>query len=177
MRSGTWVLIALSPLLAAGDCGPTPCPAQPAPITADRARQLDPTLETGLAVSTTYVFGDCRPAEGAAEVHCGENPRCARQRRPLSVFILPVNQSVPIDPACDPALAVSDLETHAVFSGVASEAGELAIPLEPGGYTLYVANDDRCAVCGLTEEAGACTVEITAGQILARDLVLDRSSR
>lgn len=146
-------------------------------MTAARARQLDPTVETGLAVSTTYVYGDCRPTDDPQPTPCGENTRCARERQPLGVFVLPVNQSVPIDPACDPGLSVDDLDEAAAFTGTASDDGELVIRLEPGSYTIYIAASDGCAVCGLTENAGACTVDVTAGRVLTRDLVLDRSSR
>ncbi len=171
-------LVLLTPLAAGGSCEIQTCPPADPPMTPARAKEIDPTIDTGLAVSTTHVFGDCRAMDSAPSTgRCGgSDGRCAREREPLRVQIVPVNVSVPIAPACAPAFDVDDLSQVAVFDGDASDRGELVIRLDPGRYTLYVSADDRCAVCALTDEGGACSVAITRDSVLVRELVLDQSS-
>ena len=171
-------LALLAPLLIGADCAGSTCPPAAPPMSAARAKEIDPTIETGLAVSTTHVFGDCRPAEPTEPAStCNTDGPCARERQALRVLVVPVNVSVPIAPACDPTLAVEDASAASIFDGRASEDGELVVALDPGRYTLLISSDDRCALCALAEEGGACTIDITAGNVTIRDLVLDRSSR
>jgi hypothetical protein len=143
-----------------------------------RAMEIDPTIETGLAVSTTHVFGDCRDRAPTTPL-CGKTAggACASERQALRVLVLPINVSVPIAEACDPAFAIADAAEVAVVDQLASEDGELVAALSPGRYTLLISADDRCAQCALVEEGGACTVDVLGGSITVRDLVLDRSSR
>jgi hypothetical protein len=168
----------LAPLLMGADCPGSTCPPAAPPMSSARAKEIDPTIETGLAVSTTHVFGDCRPADPTQPTTtCNAAGPCARERQALRVLAVPVNVSVPIAPECEPALAVEDAAEEAVLDARASEEGELVAALEPGRYTLLISSDDRCAVCALAEQGGACTIDITAGSVTVRDLVLDRSSR
>jgi hypothetical protein len=171
------MLLVLAPALLGADCGAgIACPPAAPPMTSARAKEIDPGVETGIAVSTTHVFGDCRPGDPEAPSACGDTDLCARRREALRVFVVPVNVSMPVAERCDPALSVEDAAEVAVFAGSASDQGELVISLEPGRYTLLVSADDRCAVCGLLEEGGACTADVERGKITVRDLVLDRST-
>jgi hypothetical protein len=176
MRFAALLLVAT---LTGADCGGTACKALPVPMTVSRAETLDPSVTTGIAVSTTHVYGDCRPVDDplAPPPTCDQSGPCARERQSMRVFLTPVNQSVPLSDLCPGGIAVSDLEANAAFAGRSSEDGELVASIAAGRFTLFVATDDRCAVCGLAGDAGACVVEITEGRITTRDLVLDRSSR
>jgi hypothetical protein len=170
-------LCLLAPLLMGGDCAGITCPPAAPQMTAARAKEIDPTIQTGLALSTTHVFGDCRPADPATPAGtCGDDGPCARRRSPLRVLVLPVNVSVPIAERCDPELAVEDGAEAAVFDGHASDQGELVIAMDPGTYALFLSSDDRCAACGLTQEGGVCTVDVLSGRLTVRDLILDRAT-
>lgn len=162
-----------------GDCGGgTGCPPEPmlGPMTSARAAQIAPGVATGLAVSTTHVFGDCRPIEVGESSSCETNPLCARDRVPMRVFVVEVNQSIPVDPDCGGAFDVAALASRAAFDGRASDDGELVVGLEAGHYTVYASADDRCAVCGFTASDGSCRVEIFSGRVTARDLVVDEAA-
>jgi hypothetical protein len=177
-RCTGYLLVLLAPLAMGSDCEGNACPPAAPPMSAARAKEIDPAIVTGLAVSTTHVFGDCRPGDPAASVSvCGMSTGpCARERAPLRVFVVPVNVSVAIGEQCAPAFSVDDTSAPAAFDGYASDLGELVVPLESGRYTLFISADDRCAVCALSEEGGACTVDIQSGVVTVRELVLDRST-
>lgn len=162
------------------DCGSVCTPAtQPVPMTAAQANRIDPSVTTGFAASTTYVFGDCRPvaATGVTTAVCegDDDSICARERRPLRVFVLPVNQSVPIDEACGDGASVDELASRAVIDAKASEKGELVVALAAGHYLVFTTVDERCGVCGLSGDDG-CRIEVVDGRITARDLVVDAST-
>jgi hypothetical protein len=163
-----------------GSCGAT-CPPvmRPQPMTENRAREIDPTVTTGVAFSTTYVFGDCRKDQPqTATDKCGTtfNPACVKERRPLRVFVLPVNTSVPVSERCPGAFAVEDLARIAVLDARASEGGEIVDAVAAGRHTVEVSSDDRCAACGLTDGGMGCLVDVTEGRLTIRDLVLDESA-
>lgn len=176
VRSGalvTWML------LLGADCGDRCEPADlPVSMSETRAREIDPSIETGLAISTTLVIGDCRAtASREADPSCGAgNPACSSARAPLRVLVLPVNVSVPMADACVSGFAVEDVARLAVFDGAASKDGELVAALEPGRYTLYVARD-RCAFCGLESALAGCAFDVVLGRWVVRDVVLDLSTR
>lgn len=164
-------------LLAGGNCGTETCTRPAPPMTAARATEIAPGIETGIAVSTTYIFGDCRAEEMDALLICGSAERCAKQRRALRVFVVPLNTSLALG-ECAPALSVEDMAMKAVVDMATSEgSGELVVDVEPGRYTVYVTKDGRCAVCGLSEQAESCVVEVIGGRVTARDLVLDEATR
>lgn len=172
------LLIAAS-LSLGGDCGGCPAlPPQPEPMTELRARELDPTLVEGVAVSTSYLAGDCSPKPQAIS-ECGTadpDPYCTEGRAALRVLLLPVNVSVPRAPECEGGFAVADLTAVAVLDQRSSDAGELTAHLVAGRYAIYVSQDDRCAACALADAGTACLVEVPKGGILARDLVLDEAT-
>lgn len=178
--SGRSTLLALGLSSALLACGST-CPPQtvPAPMTERRAHQIDPAVVTGLAVSATHVFGDCRaiepPRSTAATCAVATNMACARARAPVRLLAVPVNMSIPLSPECEGRFSVSDLIPRALADRRASKDGELVIALPPGRYTIYLSLDDRCAACGLEAQRAACLVEVLLGQVATHDLVLDQS--
>lgn len=175
-------LVALALTNLHGSCGTecTPAPT-PVPMTAARAKQVDPSVTTGIAVSTTYVYGDCRPGASMGSVDTAKcevatNPACARDRRSMRVLVLDVNQSIPVAEGCDGGYAVSALAEHAAVDRASSEMGEMVAPLPEGHYSLFVSSDDVCAACGIVTIEGTCEVEIVRGRVTARDLVVDVST-
>ncbi len=147
-------------------------------MTENRARELDPTLIEGFAVSTTYLAGDCTPKPQAVS-ECGgadADPYCTEGRAALRVLLVPVNVSVPRSSDCGGGYAVADLTRLSVFDQRSSDAGELTAHLGAGRYAIYVSKDDRCAICGLSDAGTACLIEVPKGGILARDLVLDEAT-
>ncbi|MEQ9501995.1 MAG: hypothetical protein RIT81_34305 [Deltaproteobacteria bacterium] len=177
-----FVLVALANLH--GDCGAgCPTPPTPVPMTEARARKIDASVSTGIALSTTYVYGDCRPSasQGGVDTASCEvvtMPACARERRPMRVFVLDVNQSVPVGDGCDGGYAVAELSERAALEVTSSdELGEVVATLDAGFYSVFVTADDVCAVCGIVTIEGTCEVEIAPGRVTARDLVVDVSTR
>lgn len=169
-------------LLSAGRCGGD-CPApvaEPPPMTENRARELNPSITTGVALSVTLVTGDCRAPEAPVEsdLACGSAATlCRRERAALLVLLVPINTSVPASAECDGAPAVDALRRLGAIEATASSAGELVVAAPAGRFTLYVSSDGRCAVCGLAEEVGTCLVAVPDGGLAVRDVVLDRSAR
>lgn len=169
-------------LAACGDdetCPPVPSP--PEPMSAPRARRLAPEIETGLALSTTLIRGDCRPSSVSAPSSVDECGRpaspCAVERAPLLVWVVETNVSVPIGATCSEGSPVASLARLAVRSSTASAAGELVLSLDPGFYSVFLAGEgDRCAPCGLADQA-RCRVEVSPRQVAVRQLVLDRATR
>lgn len=146
-------------------------------MSVERARMLAPQVETGLALSTTHIFGDCRAGEVPVLDACGKSiGACAQERGPLRVLVLPVSQSVPLDPACPKGASIADLTPRAAFDGRSSEVGEAVIPLAPGTYSLHLSHDDQCASCGVSQAEG-CLFEVRFGEIQIAPLVLDRAFR
>jgi hypothetical protein len=148
-------------------------------MTPARAKAIDPSVTTGLALSTTRVFGDCAPRsepEEAAACQAGQD-RCVSERAPLRVFAVPVNRSVVRSDACKSGVAVADLAPLALVEGHASSAGELVRSAAAGRYLVYLSEDGRCAACGVEALGEGCMLDVVFGEITARDLVLDRSSR
>lgn len=148
-------------------------------MTEARARELDPAVTTGLGLSATEVFGDCRPLPPPEmEQACGApNPACARERAPLRVLVVPVNRSIARSDACPSGVEVSALLPHAVADRRASAGGELVLALPPGRYLAYLSRDDRCAACGAEADGAGCLIDVEAEAVTTRDLVLDRSTR
>lgn len=176
-------IVLFAPLLLAGDCGTTcpPTAGLPTPMTAARAAELEPTVATGIAVSTTHVTGDCRPIEagGVAVEACAEsvNPACSRTRSALRLLVVPTGASVPIAPECGGGFSAAGAALVAVLDRRSSDAGELVVYLPDGTYRLLLTADDRCAVCGLSADGGPCLIDVFDGKISARDLLLDEASR
>ncbi len=175
-----WVAVAL--FNVHGSCGGE-CPSVPAPVpmTEARARQIEPEVMTGIALSTTYVFGDCRPgaATGGVDTSACEvvtKPACARERRAMRVLVLDVNQSVPVGDGCDGGYAVSALAERAAFDATSSDGGEVVAALPEGHYSVFVSADDACATCGIVTVEGTCEVAVARGRVTARDLVVDVST-
>lgn len=176
------LVLALAPLVVAGRCDDA-CPPETLdePMSEARARSLDPGLTTGLAASTTYVRGDCRPGRPTEDDEdlCGARAdlACARARAPLRVLLVPVGTSVPRSARCEGAFSVEALVPLALLDARASPAGELVARLVAGRYSLFLSADDVCASCGLGEADSGCVLEVPAGGIAVRELVLDVSTR
>ncbi len=175
------------PLIAAycsmgGSCGSDGCPPvdMSGPMTQARASEIAPDVSTGLALSTTFVFGDCRATElGEGEATCATvaNPACKRQREGLRVLVVPVNVSVAHAPGCGGARA-SDVAAVAIVDQPASDSGEIVITLPPGGYVVHLARQgesEGCTACGA--DVGGCLVEVPEPGVAVRDVVLDRATR
>jgi hypothetical protein len=163
-----------------GSCGKT-CPPEmlPQPMTEARAHAIDPSVVTGVAFSTTHVFGDCRKASAVTAPNtCGviSNPVCAKERAPLEVLMVPVNTSIEMSGPCSSGFAVSDLRKLAVLNATASASGELVRAIAPGRYVLDVALDDSCAACGLADAGEGCLIDVVPNQLTVRDLLLDQSA-
>lgn len=178
-----------SVLLQGASCG-EPCPPRapvPLPMTENRAREIDPGVMTGLAVSTTYVHGDCRPpkdlrdgevsGDSAKAVDCVAtvNAACAQERAPLRVLVTPVNVSLRRTEDCPERYLAAEIAAHAVVDLVASPEGELVVRLPSGTYAVFVSRDGRCAACGLPGGEETCVVDVTERRVVARDLVLDQA--
>lgn len=169
----------LAPFFALGtlgaDCG-EPCTRTELPVamTEARAKMLAPHVSTGLAVSTTHVYGDCAAEEAPDPKACGLPERCAKERGPFHVYVVSANGNLPKSDACPDGYATSDIE--AVAHQQASAAGEQVFELSPGRYGVLMSVDGLCAGCGLAG-APTCLLDVVAGQITARDLVLDRATR
>lgn len=172
MRRGLLGLVALLGLCGCGGGGSCPRPsAPPLPMTEARAKEIDPATSTGVAVSTTEIRGDCRTTTATVPV-CGE--LCARRRGPFQVWAIAANVSVPSHPDCGPAPA--ELDGLTPHRGTASALGELVLSLPPGRYSLYLAQGEDCAACGLERDGAGCSVDVQAGTLTVRDLVLDRAT-
>jgi hypothetical protein len=174
-------LIAAATFSMGGNCGGgggCPAPVLPQPMTEIRAHAIDPSVTTGVAFSTTHIFGDCRSDQPKPKSTCGTeaNPACAMDRAPLRVLVVPVNMSVPLSSDCPGAYRVRDLENVAVVNALASDAGELVKSVDPGRYQVAVSADDRCAACGLAEQGMGCFLDVVPSRLTVRDLVLDESA-
>lgn len=172
----------LAALLISAACGETKCPPieLPQPMSEVRAKELDPNVTTGLALSATHIFGDCGPTEidESPEDPCaGVRPACVSERAPLRVLVLPVNQSIPRSEGCASHVAVLDLAPRAIVDRRAAESGELVLALPAGRYLVYLSRDDRCAACGIEAQGTGCLADVAGGSVTARDLVIDRSTR
>jgi hypothetical protein len=183
LRRSDAFLALFAPLLVAGSCGEK-CPPVilPSPMTELRAKEIDPNIVEGIALSTTLVRGDCRAiadeSEGGSTCAAAANPACSRARAPMRVLLVEIETSVPYgEDACPGRFRVEDLAPIAALDARASAEGELVAPVGAGRYTLYVSHDDRCATCGLEESEGACVIEVPRGGLAVRDLVLDQSTR
>lgn len=181
-RSGLALLVALVPLLLAADCGEDCTVAGlPQPMTEARARELAPSVSTGLALSTTHVRGDCRPrasTDPAPTDACGRvhDLACLRTRAAMRVFLVPTGVSVPRSSSCSAGSDVAALAPLAVLDASTSEAGELVAAVPAGLYVLFISADDRCAVCGLASSDAGCVAEVPRGHLLVRDVVLDEAA-
>jgi hypothetical protein len=147
-------------------------------MTEMRAHEIDPSVTTGIAVSTTWVHGDCTavPPPKNTPVCGDENLACARVRAPLRVLLVPVNTSVPTSMDCPQRFVVAELAMQATLDQKASAQGELVVEVGAGRYTIYISSDDRCASCGVVAVGSACTIDVAFGQLTVRDLVLDEST-
>lgn len=180
-RAGLALALALAFGCGEGGAGPGPddCvrPEDPGPMSPARARLISPEVGTGLALSTTHIHGDCRPRP-ASEVPLGPcgDPRCRRERAALFVTVVPANSSVPLAAECGDAPRAEALAPLAAASGFASERGEIVFPLPEGAYRPFLSRGQTgCAPCGDPGE-GVCLVEVEAGEVAARDLVLDEAA-
>lgn len=172
-----WVTVGWATLGVLG-CGSTPCPPgiELLPMTAGRAMALAPQVETGLAVTTTEIYGDCREKPMSEEAGCPGDEACARVRAGLTVYVAPANQSLPNGSSCGKAFEVEGLAPHLVAQTPAPQ-GEVVVTLAPGTYLALLSVDGLCADCGSFGAGEPCVVEVRRGQVTLRDLVLDRSTR
>jgi hypothetical protein len=153
-------------------------------MTEARGRAIDPGADSGLAFSTTEVYGDCRasppPTTAHPAVACASTattaPVCVRARSALRVLVAPVNESLALGADCSGGYDVPALAALAVADAHASEAGEVVLRVAPGRYTVGLTRDDRCASCGVEGGGQGCLVDVVSGHLTARDLVLDRST-
>lgn len=149
-------------------------------MTAARAEALAPEVETGLAVTTTHVYGDCRQATMnmmMTESACPNTQACAKARSGLTLLVAEANRSLPSGSGCGGAFDVAALRPALTGEWPAPESGELVVALVPGTYQLLVTSDGRCADCGVVGAGEPCVVTVERGQVTLRDLVLDRSTR
>ncbi len=179
--------LALLGLLSAGaQCGGEdrcpPQPGLPTPMTAARARALDPSLRVGLALSVTHATGDCRPrpvgSMPPADPCLGPMAGlCDESRAALRVLVVPSGRSVPLDESCPNGFAVTDVAARAAAAGAASAAGEWVSALPPGSYAVLLSADGRCAACGAGTGLDACVVTVPPDGIVSADLLLDEAAR
>lgn len=170
--------LAISASFAILGCGNTPCPPaiELTPMTAGRAMALAPGIETGLAVTTTEIYGDCRQKPPSEEVACPGDEACAKVRGGLTLYVASANQSLPNGSTCGDAFEVDGLAPHLVAQTPAP-GGEVVVALAPGTYLALLSGDGACADCGSFGAGEPCVVEVRRGQVTLRDLVLDRSTR
>lgn len=148
-------------------------------MTEARARVLAPEVDTGLAVSTTSIHGDCRPRdEDPSPPRCdGEvGALCVRGRAALRVQVVPVNVSVPLSRRCGRGAEAGALAALAAADGWSSAGGELVLALAAGRYTVHVSEAEGCAYCGSASSGETCEVDVESGRVSTRDLVLDRAT-
>jgi hypothetical protein len=177
----TWksnILLAIAASASVGaDCGGCPKVQLPEPMTENRVRELDPSITEGIGLSTTWIHGDCR-AVPQQPPKCNEEttPACFEGRVAMRVFLIPVNTAVPQSPECGEQFANSDLERLAALDVRTNDAGEVTAHVPAGRYSLYISQDDRCAVCGIADGGDACLIDVPRNGIAARDLVLDEAA-
>jgi hypothetical protein len=168
-------------MLVAASCQ-SPCPQAStqilAPMTEERGHQIDPGATTGLAVSTTEIFGDCRVPFMPMETDpCAGSLVCVERRSPFLVIADPVNMSFSLTSTCGGDYALAEVTARASLVQRASSAGEAVLRLPAGRYTVYLSRDDRCAACGIEGQGEGCVIDVVDGHLTPRDLVLDRSTR
>ncbi|MCA9551492.1 MAG: hypothetical protein KC933_15760 [Myxococcales bacterium] len=176
MRAALLLLVALSACgsgRSKADCG---IPEDPGPMSPARAAILAPEISTGLALSTAWIRGDCRPRppDSAPTDDCGDG-LCLNSRAALRVLVVPADVSVPLAPACAGAPLADALVSAAVVDAESSPQGELVVELPPGLYSPYLVGRGGCAPCG-DPGGGACAVLVTDGAVATRDLVLDEAA-
>ncbi len=137
---------------------------------------LAPEIETGLAVTTTEIYGDCREKVQSEEVGCPGDEACAKVRAGLTLYVAPANQSLPNGSSCGDAFEVEGLAPYLVAQAPAPE-GEVVVALAAGTYLALLSVDGVCADCGSFGAGEPCVVEVRRAEVTLRDLVLDRSTR
>lgn len=151
------------------------------PMSLERAKALEPDLETGLALSTTLISGDCRPSSRGYESRdrCGRpiEEICKHDRTDLRVQVVAAGVSVPVGEGCGNGAPVDEVALRSDADDYANLEGEWVARLTPGVYLVYLSEDDTCAYCGLNETQASCQVEIELDAITVRDLDLDRATR
>lgn len=144
-------------------------------MTLDRARSLGYQGGSALGISASRIRGDCRPSSVDVDQVCATSaPACVREALPM--FIAAQTASIPLErsSSCQGGVALESLDRdHSLVVQAAADGAALLV-LAAGLHFVVLSEDGRCGACGAPEEA--CLVEVTAGELTVRDLVVDRAS-